>query len=182
MTLVFGRLIEDFVTFSNAAIIYEDLQQSGNATAISIAQQSLDSAATLFRKDAALDASYLVYIGIGMLLCTYIYMCVWVYTGEVNAKRIRERYLQAVLRQDIAYFDNLGAGEVATRIQTDTHLVQQGMSEKVALAFSYISSFFTGFILAYTQCWRLALALTSIFPCISITGTIMNKFVSKYMR
>ena len=55
-----------------------------------------------------------------MFVCTYTYMYIWVYTGEVNAKRIRERYLQAVLRQDIAFFDNVGAGEVATRIQTDT--------------------------------------------------------------
>ena len=55
-----------------------------------------------------------------MFVCTYIYMYNWVYTGEVNAKRIRERYLQAVLRQDIAWFDSTGAGEVATRIQTDT--------------------------------------------------------------
>lgn len=47
-------------------------------------------------------------------------MCIWVYTGEVNAKRIRERYLKAILRQDIAFFDKVGAGEVATRIQTDT--------------------------------------------------------------
>ena len=55
-----------------------------------------------------------------MFACTFIYMYIWVYTGEVNAKRIRERYLQAVLRQDIAFFDNVGAGEVTTRIQTDT--------------------------------------------------------------
>ena len=47
-------------------------------------------------------------------------MCIWTYTGEVNAKRVREKYLQAVLRQDIAFFDTVGAGEVATRIQTDT--------------------------------------------------------------
>lgn len=47
-------------------------------------------------------------------------MYIWVYTGEVNAKRIREKYLQAVLRQDITFFDKVGAGEVATRIQTDT--------------------------------------------------------------
>lgn len=33
----------------------------------------------------------------------------------------------------IAYFDELGAGEVATRIQTDCHLVQEGVSEKVPL-------------------------------------------------
>ena len=55
-----------------------------------------------------------------MCACTFIYMYFWVYTGEINAKRIRERYLQSVLRQDIAYFDNVGAGEIATRIQTDT--------------------------------------------------------------
>src|SRR6266436_1290958 len=55
-----------------------------------------------------------------MFFCTFTYMYIWVYTGEVGAKRLRERYLQAVLRQDIAFFDNVGAGEVATRIQTDT--------------------------------------------------------------
>ena len=47
-------------------------------------------------------------------------MYIWVHTGEVSTKRLRELYLRAILRQDIAFFDNVGAGEVATRIQTDT--------------------------------------------------------------
>ncbi len=51
---------------------------------------------------------------------TWYYMWVWGWTGERNVKRLRERYLQSVLRQDIAFFDKVGAGEVATRIQTDT--------------------------------------------------------------
>lgn len=45
-------------------------------------------------------------------------MGAWVYTGELSSKRIREKYLRSILRQDVAFFDNLGAGEVATRIQT----------------------------------------------------------------
>ena len=49
-------------------------------------------------------------------------MSTWVHTAEVTAKRIRERYLRAVLRQDIAFFDDLGPGEVTTRIQTDTRM------------------------------------------------------------
>ena len=109
----------------------------------------LPAAAKAFRHDAAKDAGYLTILGtstsmwkifdsigipkgVGMFAVTYTYMLIWTYTGEVNAKRIREKYLKAVLRQDIAFFDQLGAGEVATRIQTDTHLVQQGISEKVA--------------------------------------------------
>ncbi|RXW15830.1 hypothetical protein EST38_g10035 [Candolleomyces aberdarensis] len=46
-------------------------------------------------------------------------MFVWVHTGEVNAKRTREKRSEAVLRQDIACLDNVAAGGVAARIQTD---------------------------------------------------------------
>jgi ATP-binding cassette, subfamily B (MDR/TAP), member 1 len=61
-------------------------------------------------------------------------------------------------------------------------LVQQGISEKVALVVSFLSSFFTGFILAYVRQWKLALALSSIIPCIGITGGIMNKVISSSMQ
>lgn len=44
----------------------------------------------------------------------------------------------------------------------------------------YISSFLTGFALAYARSWRLALALSSMLPCIAIAGALMAKFVSKY--
>ncbi|KAG5638718.1 hypothetical protein H0H81_010701 [Sphagnurus paluster] len=174
MSLLFGNLTQDFVSFGTTL----QLAKQGNATAAA----DIPRAAAAFRKTAALDASYLVYIGVGMFVCTYVYMYVWVYTGEVNAKRIREKYLQAVLRQDIQFFDSVGAGEIATRIQTDTHLVQQGISEKVALVVNFLSAFVTGFVLAYARSWRLALALSSILPCIGITGGVMNKAMSKYMQ
>ncbi|KAF5360351.1 hypothetical protein D9756_004683 [Leucocoprinus leucothites] len=169
MTLLFGNLTQDFVVFQQ---VLNDPDMKDN----------IPAAADAFRQDAALNASYLVYIGVGMFVCTYIYMFTWVYTGEINAKRVRERYLQAVLRQDIAYFDKVGAGEVATRIQTDTHLVQQGTSEKVALVVNFLAAFVTGFVLAYARSWRLALAMSSILPCIGITGGVMNKFISRYMQ
>jgi ATP-binding cassette subfamily B (MDR/TAP) protein 1 len=206
MSLVFGNLTQQFVDFGTV------LNQAQTDPA---ARSRIPAAADRFRHAAANDASYLVFIGeihhpsthpmsnlfpvgLGIFLCTYTYMCIWVYTGEVNSKRVRERYLKAVLRQDVAFFDNVGPGEIATRIQTDTResvlhliifylirlldLVQQGISEKVALTVSFISAFFTGFILAYIRSWRLALAMSSILPCIGITGAVMNKFVSRYMQ
>ncbi|KAI6114229.1 ste6-like protein [Pisolithus sp. B1] len=114
-----------------------------------------DSAASEFRRGAAQDASYLTYIGAGVVPSS---------------------------DKTVAYFDHVGAGEVATRIQTDTHLVQQGTSEKVALVVSFLSAFFAGFVLAYTQSWRLALAISSILPCIAVTGAIINKFAAKYTQ
>ncbi|KAI6098491.1 P-loop containing nucleoside triphosphate hydrolase protein [Pisolithus sp. B1] len=180
MAAVFGRLIQDFVTFTTALETYQSADSYGNAIAISSARQDFDSAARELRRAAAQNASYLAYVGVGMAVCTWIYMYLWIYTGEVNAKRIREKYLQAILRQDVGYFDHVGAGEVATRIQTDT--LQQGISEKVPLVVNFLSAFFVGFILAYTQSWRLALAMSPILPFIVITSAIMNKLVAKYTQ
>lgn len=42
-----------------------------------------------------------------MGLATYIYMGIWVYTGEVTSRRVRENYLKSVLRQDPAFFDTV---------------------------------------------------------------------------
>ena len=114
-----------------------------------------------------------------MFVTTYTYMVTWIRTAETAAKRIRENYLRAILRQDVAFFDNVGAGEVATRIQTDTHLIQQGVSEKVPIALSFIGAFITGFIIAFVRNWKLSLAISSIVPCIAITGGLMNFFMSK---
>ncbi|KAF8268333.1 multidrug resistance protein 1 [Lactarius quietus] len=174
MSLLFGNLTQDFVSFSSAI---NNLDPNNPDTTTKV-----DQAAQKFRRIAAQDASYLTYIGVAMFACTYVYMCIWVYTSEATAKRIRELYLKSILRQDVAFFDKVGAGEVTTRIQTDTHLVHQGLSEKVALVISFFAAFVTGFVLAYARNWRLALAMSSILPCIAITGAIMNKFVSKYIQ
>ena len=56
------------------------------------------------------------------------------------------------------------------------------MSEKVAIVVNFLGAFIAGFILAYVREWRLALAMTSIFPCIMLFGMIMNKFVVGYKQ
>ncbi|KIM25760.1 hypothetical protein M408DRAFT_73764 [Serendipita vermifera MAFF 305830] len=176
MTLMFGNLTVAFVNFGTAAQIA--FQEGATPEAL----QALQDAAQDFRNTASKDAMYLTFIGVGMFVCTYIYMVIWVRTSEVAAKRLRENYLRAILRQNVAFFDNVGAGEVATRIQTDTHLVHQGISEKVPVALSFLSAFLTGFALAYARSWKLSLAISSIIPCIALTGALMNIFMAKYKR
>lgn len=188
LTLPSGRLTTSFTSFG---IITAQIAALGSTPQTSAA---LEQAKHSLKIDAGHNALYLLAIGVGMFLCTWSNMFIWNYTGEHNAKRVRERYLRAVLRQEvsrfptagellitqIAYFDDLGAGEVATRIQTDCHLVQEGTSEKVALVAQYLGTFFTGFILAYVRSWRLALALSSILPVIVITGGVMMAIMTKF--
>ena len=50
------------------------------------------------------------------------------------------------------------------------------------MVINFLAAFVTGFVLAYVRSWRLALAMSSILPCIAIAGGVMNKYISTYMQ
>ena len=53
-------------------------------------------------------------------------------TGQRQSARIRAKFLRAVLRQDVAFFDTeTSTGDVIARMSGDILLVQEGMGEKV---------------------------------------------------
>ncbi|KAJ6578174.1 P-loop containing nucleoside triphosphate hydrolase protein [Mycena capillaripes] len=172
LSIFFGNLTQDFVAFTQTLLA----AQAGSAEAA----EQLPIAAAHFRHASAKNATYMTLVGLGALVTTYIYMHTWVVTSELSGKRIRERYLQSVLRQDPTFFDSVGAGEIVTRIQTDTHLVQLGISEKVALSAFCVAGFISGFVLAFVRSWRLAIVLTTMLPVMMIVGGIMGKFVGAY--
>lgn len=57
----------------------------------------------------------------------------WTRTGERQATRMRARYLKAVLRQDVGYFDLQvsSTAEVVTSVSNDSLVIQDVIGEKV---------------------------------------------------
>ena len=108
-------------------------------------------------------------------------MSTFIYTAERQAHQVRIRYLRAVLRQNISWFDlNEGAGAVATRITSDTLAIQDGIGEKVPLSINYAATFVSGFIIAFIKSWELTLVLLSVIPLMGgaafVMGTVNGKF------
>ena len=117
---------------------------------------------------------YFVYLSIGTFVTTFVFMFCFIWTGERQCFRIRETYLAAVLHQDIAWFDQTGAGAVATRISSDMLLIQDAISEKVPLAVRDIATFLSGFTIAFVRGWRLTLVLLGAVPLIILFVAFMN--------
>lgn len=125
---------------------------------------------------------YFVYLAIGEFITIYICTVGFIYTGEHISQKIRERYLAAIMRQNIAYFDKLGAGEITTRITADTNLIQDGISEKIGLTLTAISSFITAFVIGFVKSWKLTLILSStVFSIVTIMGA-GSSFIIKYNK
>ena len=58
--------------------------------------------------------------------------------GERLSTRLRSLYLEAVLRQDIAFFDvEMTTAEAASRMSADTVLIQDALGEKVTSHYSF---------------------------------------------
>ena len=94
--------------------------------------------------------------------------------------KIREEYLAAMLRQNIAFFDLLGAGEITTRITADTNIIQDGISEKVGLTLNALATFIAAFVIAFIKYWKLTLILFSTVFAITLAMGSGSTFIVNY--
>ncbi|KIV91662.1 hypothetical protein PV10_06176 [Exophiala mesophila] len=114
---------------------------------------------------------YFVYLAIGEFFLVYISTVLFIYTGEHITAKIREQYLRAILRQNIGYFDKLGAGAVTTMITANTNLIQEGISEKVGLTLTGVAAFFAAFVIGFIKFWKLTLiCMSTVVAIVVIMG------------
>ncbi|KAF4634705.1 hypothetical protein G7Y89_g3398 [Cudoniella acicularis] len=159
LTIIYGQLVGSLQAFTNGSIGREELKSQ-------IARFTL----------------YYVYLAVGVFVFIYITTVGFYYTGERITRSLRRAYLQAIIRQNMAFFDLLGAGEVTTRITSDMNLIQEGITSKISLSLTATATFTTAFIIAFVEYWKLALILSSVIVAILIAGAVGGKFAVKYNR
>ena len=135
-----------------------------------------------FKSELARFTIYFIYLAIGEFGTVYTCTVGFLYTGEHISQKIREQYLAAILRQNIGFFDKLGAGEITTRITADTNLVQLGISEKIALTVTGVSTFITAFVIGFIKSWKLTLILSSGVFTLVFTMAAGSTFIIKYNK
>ncbi|CAL4974297.1 unnamed protein product [Urochloa decumbens] len=103
----------------------------------------------------------------------------WSRTSERQVLRIRYLYLQAILRQEVSFFDSQEAttSEIINSISKDASLIQEVLSEKVPLFLMHSTVFVSGLAFATYFCWRLALVSFPLVLLLIIPGLIYGKYL-----
>ncbi|KAF2621620.1 leptomycin B resistance protein pmd1 [Macroventuria anomochaeta] len=122
----------------------------------------------------------LVYIAIASFACIYIHLVCWNIASQRLAQRIRDRYLRNLLRQDLAFFDNLQSGEVSSRLNGDISAIEGGTGEKFGVALTCISFCVTAYIVGFIKNAELAGMLVSLIPAFLLMAVIGGHYVGKY--
>ncbi|KAJ2010993.1 hypothetical protein GGI14_006283, partial [Coemansia sp. S680] len=107
---------------------------------------------------------YFLALGLAMWLVSSVQKLTWAITSERMSKRLRENFYISILRQEIGWFDGLSTGELTTRISGDVNLMQEGTGEKFSFVLQYVTTFFTGIIIAFVKGWKLTLVVLSVLP------------------
>lgn len=133
-----------------------------------------------FKDETAVYALYFVYIAAGTFAATYLSNLGFIYVGERITIQLRQEYLESCLRQNIGFFDKLGAGEVTVRITADTNAIQQGISEKLGLFISAVSTLLSGFLIGFITSWKLTLILFATLVALMINTAVATRYIIKY--
>lgn len=125
---------------------------------------------------------YFVYLAIGEFVTSYVATVGFIYTGEHISAKIREHYLESCMKQNIGFFDKLGAGEVTTRITADTNLIQEGISEKVGLTLAAVATFVAAFVIGFISFWKLTLILLSTVVALMLCMGTGSRFIVRHSK
>eukprot|EP00833_Pecoramyces_ruminatium_P010171 jgi/Orpsp1_1/1184203/evm.model.c7180000088470.1 len=87
--------------------------------------------------------------------------------------RIRSLSFQSIIRQDISWHETKNPGELASRIISDSILIEDGIGYNVGTVIHNLVTFLACFGLALKSGWKLSLYMSVIFPIILVFGIFM---------
>jgi ATP-binding cassette subfamily B (MDR/TAP) protein 1 len=159
MTIIYGSLAGTFRNFFLGNISDEEFQSKVSEYAL-----------------------YYVYIGIGELVSVALATFGFNYTSSRIVKSIQKRYLAAVIRQNVGFFDKRGAGELASPLTDSTNTIQDAISDKMSQFIMAVSTFLAAFIIAFVKYWLLALILSSSLIAIVLVMAAAFAVIAKWSR
>jgi len=76
---------------------------------------------------------FFVYIAIGALIVWFVSTAGFAYTGSKITRQIKARYMEAFLRQNMAFFDDIGTGQLLTQLGANLNIIQESLSQKLSI-------------------------------------------------
>ncbi|KAG6403779.1 hypothetical protein SASPL_136011 [Salvia splendens] len=125
-------------------------------------------------------AFYFLVVGAAIWASSWAEISCWMWSGERQSTKMRIRYLEAALNQDIQFFDTeIRTSDVVFAINTDAVMVQDAISEKLGNFLHYMATFVSGFVVGFSAVWQLALVTLAVVPLIAVIGAIHTITLAK---
>nr|ALU63321.1 ATP-binding cassette sub-family B member 11b [Oryzias melastigma] len=103
-------------------------------------------------------------------------------SGELLTRRLRKVGFQAMLKQEIGWFDDPenSPGALTTRLATDASMVQGATGSQIGMIINSLTSIGASFIIAFYFSWKLTLVILGFLPLIGLSGVFQAKMLTGF--
>ncbi|KAH7179814.1 uncharacterized protein B0J16DRAFT_364351 [Fusarium flagelliforme] len=157
--LIYGFIVSVFNGFSNGSV-----------------------EASKLRSEISTFSLYYVYLSIALFVFTYLGTLGFYFSGDRIARALRIAYLEAVIRQNMAFFDVLPPGEISNRIMSDMGILQEAITSKTSIMLSAVATFCAAFIISFIMYWKTALILSPFFVTMLLMFSVGGSYSVKHQK
>ncbi|NWZ00473.1 ABCBB protein, partial [Loxia curvirostra] len=103
-------------------------------------------------------------------------------SGELLTRRLRKIGFQAMLGQDIGWFDDRknSPGALTTRLATDASQVQGATGSQIGMIVNSFTNIGVSLIIAFYFSWKLSLVIMCFLPFLALSGAVQAKMLTGF--
>ena len=125
---------------------------------------------------------FYTYLIVAALVTWFVSTAGFNFTGAKVARNIRVIFFAAVLKQNMAIFDSLGAGPIVSQLTADTDGIQDAISSKLSQTIAALGTFIGMIAVCFALDWVLTLqiiwSLVLGYVVLYIGGKVMVRYSS----
>eukprot|EP00917_Polyrhabdina_sp_WS-2016_P006242 GHVP01013855.1.p1 GENE.GHVP01013855.1~~GHVP01013855.1.p1 ORF type:complete len:1290 (+),score=240.52 GHVP01013855.1:3873-7742(+) len=106
---------------------------------------------------------FLVYFSIAGFVFGAIGTLCFEILAERRVCELKYRCLESLMRQEIAWYDSIDPGKLASKVSQSCSEVREGISSMIGVI-QYTSQFLGGYIVGFSKGWELALVMSATLP------------------
>ncbi|CAG2106180.1 unnamed protein product, partial [Medioppia subpectinata] len=165
LTVAFGDVVDVFVAFERNA--------RNNASEVETAE---------FLRDVYFFSYSLLALWILNFVANFLICLLFSRAANNQIRRIKNRYFESLLRQEVAWHDQNANTAFASTVTTDLKRIEDGMNEKFGLAVYNASTALIAIATAFIYGWKLTLIIISLLPFLAFGTSVMNKVQATFAR
>lgn len=120
-------------------------------------------------------------VGFGSLFAAWLQSASFQYMGQKLCRRVRILMMQALLRQEVGWYDDdkNNSGVLTSKLSTDALAVKGQFGDTMGLLTQNIVTFIAAIVIAGINSWRIMVVVLATLPVLIIAQGLHNSFVMK---
>ncbi|XP_077175914.1 bile salt export pump isoform X1 [Paroedura picta] len=123
-----------------------------------------------------------VLVGVVSFFTQFLQGYTFAKSGELLTRRLRKIGFQAMLGQEIGWFDDHknSPGALTTRLATDASQVQGATGTQIGMIVSSLTNIGVAVIIAFYFSWKLTLVILCFLPFLALSGAMQSKMLTGF--